>query len=136
LKGNIVKTLRAMGWTAVALLFLTSGSSHFLIPHFFLAIVPPYLPLHREAVAVSGAFELLGACGLMVPRLRRAAGIGLFILTVLVTPANIHMWWRADLFPDISPALLFWRLPAQVALLALIYWSAIRAPDDLGIERG
>jgi uncharacterized membrane protein len=114
----------------VALLFLASGTAHFLTPQFFLAIMPPSLPLHREAVAVSGAFELLGAIGLVVPRLRRAAGVGLFALTVLVTPANVYMWRHPELFPDFSPDLLFWRLPAQVALLALIYWSAIRRVDD------
>ncbi len=124
-----MQSLRTIGWMAVALLFLASGASHFLVAHFFLAIMPPSLPLHRQAVAISGAFELLGAFGLMVPRLRRAAGVGLFILTILVTPANVYMWRRADLFPDISPALLFWRLPAQVVLLALIYWSAIRRAD-------
>lgn len=120
-----MKTLRTIGWMAVALLFLASGTSHFLIPQFFLAIMPPSLPLHREAVAISGAFELLGAIGLMVPLLRRAAGVGLFSLTILVTPANVYMWLHPDLFPAFSPALLFWRLPAQVLLLALIYWSAV-----------
>jgi uncharacterized membrane protein len=125
-KGNALSALRVIGWTAVALLFFTSGLCHFLVPQFFLAIMPPYLPLHREAVYVSGAFELLGAFGLLLPGLRRAAGIGLLILAILVTPANVYMWQRADLFPDFSPTLLFWRLPAQALLLVLIYWSAIR----------
>ena len=121
-----MESLRLIGRTAVALLFLTSGIFHLLVPRFFLAIMPPYLPWRHEAVFVSGVFELLGAIGLLIPSQRRVAGIGLFVLTILVTPANVYMWRRADLFPNFAPSLLFWRLPAQLLLLVLIYWSAIR----------
>lgn len=122
-------TLRKITRTAVALLFFTSGLGHLFAPAFFLAIMPPELPLHREAVFVSGIFELLGAVGLMIPRLRRAAGLGLFALTIIVTPANIYMWQNPDLFPQFSRAMLFWRLPVQALLLTLIYWSSIRDAD-------
>jgi len=37
--------------------------------------------------------------------------MGLFLLTIAVTPANIYMWLRADLFPQVAPSLLFWPLP-------------------------
>jgi uncharacterized membrane protein len=121
-----MQNFRAIARAAVALLFFSSGLGHLLAPEFFRVIMPPELPLHREAVFVSGLFELLGAIGLMTPPLRRAAGTGLFLLTILVTPANIHMWRHPDLFPQFSPDQLFWRLPAQALLLALIYWSAIR----------
>ncbi len=117
---------RRAGIGFVALLFLTSGTCHFLLTHFFVAIMPPYLPLHREAVYVSGVLELLGALGLLLPETRRAAGTGLFVLTILVTPANVHMWLHPELFPGVSENLLFWRLPAQAALLAVIWFSAIR----------
>jgi len=36
------------------------------------------------------------------------------------------MWLRADLFPQASPALLFWRLPAQLVLVAIIWSVAIQ----------
>ena len=122
----------AIGLCFVALLFLVSGSCHFLLTRFFVAIMPPWLPLHREAVYVSGVFELLGTIGLMLPSTRRAAGLGLFVLTILVTPANVHMWRHPELFPDIPESLLFWRLPAQAALLAIIWFSAIRPAPSSG----
>jgi uncharacterized membrane protein len=84
------------------------------------SIVPPYIPYPRAAVLVSGMFELLGAAGLIFAATRRAAGIGLFRLTVAVTPANIYM--HADLF-DIPVWMLIARLPLQALLLALILWS-------------
>jgi hypothetical protein len=33
------------------------------------------------------------------------------------------MWMNPELFPEISPAFLSWRLVAQVVLLAIIWWS-------------
>ncbi len=91
-------------------------------------IVPPYIPWPREAVLVSGVFELLGAAGLLWRPARRAAGIGLLLLTIAVTPAHIYMLQRPELFG--VPVWLLWlRLPVQVALMALIDWCT-RAPKS------
>ena len=123
-----MKRVNQVGLWFVTALFLTSGVSHFLLTRFFVAIMPPYLPLPYAAVYVSGAFEIIGAIGLLLPAYRRAAGIGLFVMTILVTPANIHMALNPELFPAFSKSLLYWRLVAQVGLLALIYAVAIRRP--------
>ena len=64
-----MKNFRTTARTAVALLFFTSGLGHLFAPGFFLAIMPPELPLHHEAVFVSGVFELLGAVGLGADKL-------------------------------------------------------------------
>jgi uncharacterized membrane protein len=66
--------------------------------------------------------ELLGAAGLLHRSTRRAAGIGLFVLTLLVTPAHFYMLQRPELF-DVPYWALVLRLPVQVALLWLIAWS-------------
>ncbi|MFZ1109784.1 MAG: hypothetical protein WAN43_15735 [Rhodomicrobium sp.] len=125
-----MKRVKQIGLWFVSALFLTSGVSHFLLTRFFVAIVPPYLPWPYAAVYVSGAFEIAGAIGLLLPARRRAAGIGLFVLTILVTPANIHMALNPELFPAFSQSLLYGRLVAQVGLLALIYAVAIRRPQQ------
>jgi uncharacterized membrane protein len=88
---------------------------HFLARETYVSALPPNWPLRREAVAVSGFFEIMGALGLCISRTRRAAGIGLFLLTVAVTPANVYMYLRAEFFPQVSAALLFWRLPPATA---------------------
>lgn len=87
--------------------------------------MPPYIPWPHAAVWVSGVFELLGAGGLLFAGARRAAGIGLFVLTICVTPVHIYMLQRPDLFAVPYWALVL-RLPLQVALLALIAWSTFR----------
>jgi uncharacterized membrane protein len=94
-------------------------------------IVPPYIPWPRTAVLVSGVAELLGALGLLRYRTRRTAGVGLFFLTIAVTPAHIYMLQRPDLF-SVPYWMLVLRLPLQAALLVLIAWStgasSARAP--------
>ena len=109
--------------------FLAGGVGHFVATDFFLKIIPPNWPLRIQAVYVSGLFELMGALGLLHPRSRRAAGIGLFLLTMAVTPANIYMWLHPELFPKIPELLLALRLPLQVVLLAGIWWATQTAAD-------
>ncbi len=87
-------------------------------------IVPPYIPWPRLVVLGTGVLELLGAIGLMWPPARRFAGLGLCMLTVAVTPANIYMLQHADQFAVPYWALVL-RLPLQVALFALIAWSTV-----------
>jgi uncharacterized membrane protein len=40
-------------------------------------------------VLTTGVFEFSGAAGLLWRLLRRAAGLGLLVLTILVTPVNV-----------------------------------------------
>ena len=123
--GGHISTFNRWGLAFVFLWFFVGGIAHFAATDLEMSIVPPYVPWPRAAVLVSGAFELLGAAGLLYRPTRRAAGLGLFALTIAVTPANLYMLHRPDLFHVRYWALIL-RLPVQVALLALIYWSAIR----------
>ena len=116
--------MRRVGLGVVFLWFAIGGVAHFVATDAFVAIVPPWVPLPRAAVLVSGALELAGAAGLLFPRTRRAAGIGLLLLTVAVTPANVYMLQRVELFERVPYWALVARLPLQLALLALIAWSA------------
>jgi uncharacterized membrane protein len=111
----------------VFLWFLAGGIAHFAFTELEMQIVPPWLPEPRLLVLVSGAFELLGAIGLLFERTRRTAGWGLILLTIAVTPANIYMWQNPSLFPMIPYWALTIRLPLQLVLIACIWWST-RAP--------
>lgn len=116
-------TIKKCGISVVFMWFLVGGIGHFVAPDFFLQIVPPNLPFRLHAVYISGFFEIAGAAGLLAIWSRRPAGIGLFLLTIVVTPANVYMWQHSQLFPSISPTLLALRLPLQLGLLTLIWWS-------------
>jgi len=119
---------KLIGIGFVFLWFFVGGIAHFVATEIEMRIVPPYIPWPREAVLVSGVFELLGAFGLLWQPTRRAAGIGLFVLTLAVTPAHIYMLQRPELFP--VPLWALWlRLPIQAALLGLIAWCS--APPNV-----
>ena len=119
---------RRIGLIVVFLWFSIGAIAHFAATDIETGIVPPWVPWPRLMVLISGVFELVGAAGLVWPRTRRAAGWGLFALTIAVTPVHIWMLQRPDLFAAIPHWALVLRLPLQVALLALILWST-RAPQ-------
>lgn len=110
------------GLVFVFLWFAVGGVAHFAATQLEMSVVPPYIPWARAAVWVSGVFELLGAAGLLFASTRRMAGRCLFVLTLAVTPANVYMLQRPELF-HIPTWILILRLPLQVALLILILWS-------------
>ena len=114
--------LKRVGLVLVFLWFAIGGVAHFTLTELEMRIVPEWIPWPRAAVLVSGVFELLGAAGILIPVTRRAAGIGLFLLTIAVTPANVYMLQHAELF-HIPRWALIARLPFQALLLALIIWS-------------
>jgi uncharacterized membrane protein len=114
--------LKRIGLILVFLWFLFGGVAHFSLTEVEMRIVPPVIPWPRATVLISGVFELLGAVGILIPMTRRAAGIGLFLLTIAVTPANVYMLQHAELF-NVPRWGLIVRLPFQVVLLALILWS-------------
>ena len=107
----------------IALLFAAAGTAHFVRPSAFARIVPPYLPAPYALVYVSGAAELLGALGVLVPGLRRYAGWGLILLALAVFPANVHMALHPADFEGIPAWALYLRLPLQVVLVGWIYWA-------------
>ena len=104
--------------------FIVTGILHFVVPRYFVEVVPSYLPAPRALVAVSGIAEIAGGIGIMSRRWRGAAGIGLIMLLVAVFPANVEMLRQAHA-RDASPwfrAALWLRLPMQ----ALLIWMAWR----------
>ena len=102
-----------------------AGVMHFIKPHWYERIMPPYIPAQRELVYASGVAEIVGALGTMHPRTRRPAGLFLIATLVAVFPANVHMAINADDFGDVpggAPA-LWARLPLQ-ALFVFWVWLA------------
>ena len=100
--------------------FTASGILHFARPRFYLAIMPDYLPAHRELVYASGVAEIAGGLGTLHPRTRRAASWWSIATLVAVFPANVHMALNPDRYkriPGGKPA-LYARLPVQALFIA------------------
>ena len=107
--------------------FVAAGALHFIRPRPYEAIVPDYLPAHRELVIASGAAELVGGAALLHPATRRAAGWWLAATLVAVFPANVWMAQHPERYrvPG-GRATLFARLPLQAALIAWVRAAARR----------
>jgi uncharacterized membrane protein len=75
---------------AMALALFFVGADHWVNPQRYLAMMPPWIPLHLELVLFTGAAEIAGGLGLLIPRFRKSAGLLLAIYFVAVFPANIH----------------------------------------------
>lgn len=103
-----------------ALIFMTTGVLHFVRPRFFEAIVPDYLPAHRELVYASGVAEFAGGLGLLFAATRRPAGWWLIATMIAVFPANVWMAQHPERYKDIPEAALWARLPLQLGFIAAI----------------
>jgi uncharacterized membrane protein len=94
------------------------------------AMIPPSVrrsvPLSAEAlVRLTGACELAGAAGLLVPRTRRVAGAGLLVLLAAVFPANAYAARHPERFGAIAVPVVP-RLAAQLLLGGLTAIAAFR----------
>lgn len=113
---------KAVARITFGVLFVAIGVLHFVRPAPFVAIVPPYLPWPMALVLVSGAAEIVFGALLLLRSTMVFAAWGLILLLVAVYPANIHMAINADLYPSMSPAALWVRLPIQFLLIGIAFW--------------
>jgi len=107
-------------------LFIAGGVNHFVNRRSYEAIVPPSLKHEaRRVVDISGAAEIIGGLGVLLPPTRRLAGAGLIALLAAVFPANLYMARTPEQFAKIPRWALYARLPLQ-PLMMLWAWRATR----------
>jgi uncharacterized membrane protein len=106
--------------------FAIAGISHFAYAPLYARIIPPSLPHPEVLVAVSGLCEIAGGIGVLIPRVRKAAGIGLIMLLIAVFPSNVYMALHPERFGDIaSPMVLYARLPLQALFVVWVWWCCL-----------
>ena len=116
-----MRVLRA----ALGLVFIVAGVLHFVRPRPYEQMMPPWIPLHREAVLVSGIGEVVGGAALLDRRTARFGFWWLAALLVAVFPANVYMATDPEEIPWVSksgvPRILLWaRLPLQPLMILLL----------------
>jgi uncharacterized membrane protein len=117
---------------ALAVMFLLTASAHFGGRRADLVrMVPPFFPSPELLVTLTGIAEILGAAGLLLPRMAPWAAAGLALLLVAMFPANVHAA-RAGLDIGGTPVTpLVPRIALQVLFLAAVlaagFWPR-RAP--------
>lgn len=117
------------GVKVLAGIFAVSGTVHLVKPEAYLAIMPAWVPAHREVILASGAAELALAAGLLAPRTRRLAGWGSVALLLGVFPANVKMAGDASRTGSTGfKVAAFGRLPLQWPMIRAAY-AATRPPQ-------
>lgn len=106
--------------------FIVAGVLHFLRPGMYEAIVPEYLPAHRQLVYASGVAEIVGGAALMHRRTRRLGMWWLTATLVAVFPANVHMALNPDDYRAVPGGrwALYARLPMQLLFIAWVRAAA------------
>lgn len=108
----------------MSLFYISTGIKHFTNVDWFMKIMPPYLPYHKELIYLSGAFEIILGIMLVFEKTRFLAGWGLILLLIAVFPANIYLAQTNGAAMNISPALAWGRLPLQALFIAIAYWHS------------
>ena len=117
--------LRKVFLALAAVFFTVAGVLHFLKSAMYMKIMPPYIPWHLPLVYASGAAEIAGGLGILVPTLRRLAALGLVALLIAVFPANVYMATNpAEAGASALPAAALWgRLLLQPIFIWWVLWS-------------
>jgi len=120
------ETTRDRAAAAIAVALLLAGSMHFTNPARFEAMMPPWIPAHREMISASGLFEILGAVGLFFRRTRKPAAWGLIALLACVFPANLYVAMEGKTVEGLTDARWYYwlRLPFQLVFIVWLAWAA------------
>ncbi|MCG6166574.1 DoxX family protein [Leptospira sp. FAT2] len=103
----------------MAVLYIFAGVMHFVLPKFYLRIMPPYVPYPKFVVYFSGVVEIALGGMLLFPETRQIGAWGVILLLIAVFPANLYHYQSRRKTDPPKWALLL-RLPIQ---LLLIYWA-------------
>jgi uncharacterized membrane protein len=109
----------------MAAIYIGAGGLHLAAPDTFLAIMPPGIPFARTVVLFTGACEVAGASGLLLPLTRWWAGLMLAIYAVCVWPANIYeAFWHVHV-PPLPDS--WWYNGPRIAFQPVLVWWALFA---------
>jgi uncharacterized membrane protein len=120
---------REAGLFAVAIMFLFTGATHFTgMKHDYAAMLPASLSESLWIIYVTGALQIAGAIGLLVPRTRRLAGVCLALLLVAMFPGNVYAALNDVEFRGEAPTPLWLRTPIQLFFIGMVLWTSIGKP--------
>lgn len=112
-------SLETISLWIMASLYIIAGVNHFVMPHFYEKIIPPFFSNPKLINWLSGIAEVILGVLLLIPAYTSMAAWGVIALLIAVYPANIYHFmkgWRKKRMV----AVLALRLPLQ---FLLIWWA-------------
>ena len=85
------------------------------------------MPWHLELVYLSGLAEIVLGAGLLIPKFRQKAAIGIILLLIAVFPANLYLAFSesAQIALETNSLMAGWiRLPIQGILIGIAWWQS------------
>jgi uncharacterized membrane protein len=121
-----------IGRIVMGSLYVVAGTAHFVLTRVYVHVMPAYLPAPHALVLISGAAEIAGGVGVLMPEYlglptRRAAAWGIILLLIAVAPVNVWMAQHPELTPGVPQWMLWVRVPLQ---LPLIWWAWMNTTKD------
>lgn len=103
------------------IIFILAGINHFIIPDFYLQIMPYYLPFPMALIYLSGLAEIICGVFLIPPKTRRFGAWLTIALLIFIFPANVQM-----VFNEFEKGGYFFyaaiaRLPFQFLMIWWVY---------------
>ena len=109
--------IKTISLYVMAGLYFVAGVNHFIMPKFYLKIMPPYLPFPKALNLLSGLAEIVLAILLLIPQYSTLAAWGIIALLIAVFPANIYHHQKSR-----NKTLTLIRLPFQAVFILWAWW--------------
>src|ERR1700761_9150437 len=119
--------LRQAGLYVQALFYVAAGINHFWHPPFYLAVMPDHYAHPALMVQLSGVAEIAGGLGLLLPRTRKLAALGIAAVLVVFLDVHLFMLEHPQRFASIPVWGLWLRLFLQ---FPLIWWALSYARNE------
>jgi uncharacterized membrane protein len=117
---------------ALGVLITGAGIGHFTHADLFTRLVPASFGAHRSTINIgTGIFQVASGLSFLSPRLRGVARWSTFALLVPTFPEAVNQVREPDRMRElgIPPRVALARIPAQVLVLALVWWAT--RPDTV-----
>jgi uncharacterized membrane protein len=123
--------LALSGRIAMAIMLVFTAVGHFVYTKGMSMMIPDFIPFKEGFAQLTGAFEIIMAIGLLVPRFQYVSGWVLVIFLILMLPANIYaavhkVNYQTGTFDGNGLTYLWFRIPLQILFIAWTYISSIR----------
>ncbi len=112
-----------------SLFYVTSGINHFWHRGFYLGIMPDHYSHPDALVRISGAAEILGGLGLLIPVTRRFSAMGIGAMLVVFIDVHQFMLRHPERFPKVPEWVLWARLSLQPVLIAWALYYTFKTRD-------
>ncbi len=134
--GGLHRAVRAdfslRGRLGLSAVFCFAGIGHFVKTGSMAMMLPEWVPARVPIVYLSGVLEILLSVALLVPGMKRKAGILIIVMLILFLPVNIYA--AANRIPmgghAWGPAYLAIRVPLQLLLIGWTYYFTLRRRNE------